>query len=192
MTALSQLTPMDAVVLLALAVAVYTDLSRRKIPNALSMPLWGIGVVYYAVAFFVVDGVSWWTGLLGLAIMFPVHFLLFALGIDRGGDAKLMIGVGACLGWWMGLEATVWAILLMLPVGLVYATLTGKLLNVWRTFTWLGRSVIYRAMQLDPGEKPESTLIPKAPVIAVSVLVARLTPWLEDILLSDEWKALVQ
>ena len=192
MTALSQITPMDAVVLLALAVAVYTDLSRRKIPNALSMPLWGIGVVYYAVAFFVVDGVSWWTGLLGLAIMFPVHFLLFALGIDRGGDAKLMIGVGACLGWWMGLEATVWAILLMLPVGLVYATLTGKLLNVWRTFTWLGRSVIYRAMQLDPGEKPESTLIPKAPVIAVSVLVARLTPWLEDILLSDEWKALVQ
>ena len=192
MTALSQLTPMDAVVLLALAVAVYTDLSRRKIPNALSMPLWGIGVVYYAVAFFVVDGVSWWTGLLGLAIMFPVHFLLFALGIDRGGDAKLMIGVGACLGWWMGLEATVWAILLMLPVGLVYATLTGKLLNVWRTFTWLGRSVIDRAMQLDPGEKPESTLIPKAPVIAVSVLVARLTPWLEDILLSDEWKALVQ
>lgn len=186
MIALSDITPMDVVILGSLAVAVYTDLSRRKIPNALTMPLWGIGLVYYLIVG------PWWAGLLAIGILFPVHFLLFALGIDRGGDAKFMVGIGACLGWWLGLEATVWAILLMLPVGLVYATLAGKLLNVWKTFTWLGRTVIYRSMQLDPGEKPESTLIPKAPVIACAVLVARLTPWLDDILLSEEWKALVQ
>jgi prepilin peptidase CpaA len=177
---------MDVVVGGVLAIAVYTDLSRRKIPNWLTMPLWGVGLFYYLIVG------PWWAGLLAIAVLFPVHFLLFAIGMDRGGDAKLVIGIGACLGWWLGIEATIWSILLMLPVGLVYATLTGRLLNVWRTFAWLFRSIVYRTMQLDPGEKPESTFIPKAPVIAVAVLVARFTPWLDQVLLSDEWRAVVQ
>jgi Flp pilus assembly protein protease CpaA len=134
-----QPTPLEGVVALALLIACVTDLSTRRIPNGLTLPLWGIGVVWHLVAG-LVGGGQWWAGLLGLLVLFPIHLGLFALKIDRGGDAKLMIGVGACLGWWIGVEATLWGILLMLPVSLILATAMGKLGSLWATAVWFGRS----------------------------------------------------
>lgn len=180
------LSTLHLVVLLVVAIAVVTDLTTMRIPNGLTYPLWGIGVIWHGVAFFLGTGDAWWTGLLGLVVLFPVHFALFAVGIDKGGDAKLMIGVGACLGWWVGIEATVWSILLMGPVAVLIATLMGKLPSVWKTFVYLIKAPYYRTMKLDPGPKPEQTYVPKAPVIAISVLVALFTPWLDTVFFGAE------
>ena len=173
-------TPLELIVALALLIACVTDLRTGHIPNALTFPLWGIGPVWHLVLGLVGAGV-WYEGLVGLAVLFPVHFALWAIGLDKGGDAKLMIGVGACLGWWIGIEATVWAVLLMLPVSLVLATVMGKLKSVWQTLLWALRQPIFRAMGVDPGPIPEQTYIPKAPVIALAVLLARLTTWGESV-----------
>ena len=56
---------------------------------------------------------------------------------DKGGDAKLMIGVGACYGWWLGLEASVYAILLMGPVALAYMIFKGKIGSLWHHIRYL-------------------------------------------------------
>ncbi|TVQ87373.1 MAG: prepilin peptidase [Deltaproteobacteria bacterium] len=171
-------TPLEGLVALALILAIYNDLSSRKIPNRLTFPLWGIGVVWHLLAGLLGTG-EWWFGLLGLAVTLPLHFGLFAIGLDRGGDAKLMAGVGACLGWWIGVEATLWGILLMLPVSLLYATFAGKLPNVGRTLLWFLKQPYYRFMRLEPGEPPPQTYIPKAPIIAIAVLTARFTTFAE-------------
>ncbi|MFT7518866.1 MAG: Flp pilus assembly protein protease CpaA [Kiritimatiellia bacterium] len=181
-----ELSIMDVVVWGAFCVACWTDLTTKRIPNALTFPLWGIGVVYYLVFG------PWWVGLMGLAITLPLHFALFALGIDKGGDAKLMVGAGACLGWWVALEATVWHVLLMLPVGLILAALMGRLPNVWRTFKHLFKRIYYAVMKLEAGPGPEQTYVAKAPVLIVGLVLARFTPWLETLLLDDATRAWVQ
>jgi Flp pilus assembly protein protease CpaA len=185
----TSLGPMHGLLVVVLGIAVVTDLSTMKIPNALTLPLWGIGVVWHVIGDLVGLSTHWAVGLVGLAVLFPVHFGLFALGIDKGGDAKLMIGVGACLGWWVGLEATVWAILLMGPVGMVTLVLMGQGKSLWKTLKWTFGMPVYRVLQLDPGPRPEPTYMPKAPVIAAAVVVAVLSPWLETWLLDDRLRA---
>lgn len=177
-------TPLEGLVALALILACITDLRTRRIPNELTLPLWGIGALWHIVAALVGSGV-WWTGLLGILVVFPIHFVLFALGIDKGGDAKLMVGVAACLGWWIGVEATVWGILLMLPVSLVMATFMGKLPSVWRTLVWVLKAPLYRALNLEVGPAPEQTYMAKAPVIALAVVLARFTTFGEVWLLGE-------
>lgn len=172
-------TPLEGLVALALMLAIYTDLTTRKIPNSLTLPLWGIGVIWHLLAGLLGQG-EWWFGLVGLAVTLPLHFLLFAIGIDKGGDAKLMVGVGACLGWWIGVEATLWGILLMLPVSLVMATVMGKLPNLWRTLVWFLKQPYYLAFKLEPGDPPPPTYMAKAPVIAAAVVVARFTTFFEE------------
>lgn len=181
-------TPLEGLVALFLLLACVTDLRGRLIPNSLTFPLWGIGVAWHVLAWLLGTG-EWWVGLLGLAVTFPIHFALFALGIDKGGDAKLMIGVGACLGWWMGVEATLWGILLMLPVAIVVAAATGKMNSLWRTMVWVVKMPFFRAIRLHPGPPPPQTYVPKAPVIALAVVVARFTLWGEAWLLSDAMRA---
>jgi Flp pilus assembly protein protease CpaA len=165
---------LDAVVGAVLLIACYTDLTRRRIPNSITYPLWALGPVFWLIMG------PWYEGLIGLALMFPIHLAFFAIGLDKGGDAKLMIGVGAMFGWKFGLEATLWGVLLMLPVSLMVALAMGLLPSVAKTLVWVARMPFYRAQGLDPGPAPPQTLIPKAPVIAAAVLVAKFTVWAES------------
>lgn len=182
---------MDVLVLLALAISVVTDLSKMRIYNGVTLPLWAIGPLYYVAMWGIAGEGDWHVGLIGLAVMFPVHFLFFAIGVDKGGDAKLMIGVGACLGWWIGVEATIWAILLMGPVAVVVAIAKGRWRNVLATLRSMFVDPVRGAMGLPKGEKPEPLWVPKAPVIAAAVLVARFTPWLDAVLLNETTSAWV-
>lgn len=185
-------TPMDAVALTALVAATITDVREGKIPNLISLPLWGIGVCYWLIVGFAgLDG-PWHTGLVGLLAMFPLHFLFFAIGLDKGGDAKLMIGIGALLGWWIALEATVWAILLMGPIAFLLLALRGKLGSVIAHLRYLTVDQVKKAMGWPIADKPEDPLLViKGPVLLAAVLLARLTPWLEPLFLNETTRAWV-
>lgn len=148
-----------------LLIAVITDLREERIYNALTFPLVALGFLVHGLAG------DLWTPLLGAGVAFALHFLLFALNVERGGDAKLMIGVGALLGWEPMIESTLWMFLLLFPVGLTLLTLKGKLGNFLATLRFA-----YRRALGYPVEPPEErTMMPFAPVIAAGVLAARLT-----------------
>ena len=169
----------EGFVALVLLVAVITDLREQKIANGITLPMWPVGILWHVLS----SEEAWYFGILGFAIAFPIHFLFWMVGLDKGGDAKLMIGLGACLGWLTMLESTLWAILLMLPVGIVFITFQGKLKNFLRSLKYLFTLPYYQVMKLDPGEAPPQTYIPKAPVIAIATGLAVTTQWIQTLVI---------
>lgn len=93
-----------AVVIFAAVIGAVTDLRARRLPNALTIPLWISGLAWGACT----AGFAGFGEALGasLLIMLPYVFLfLFAGG--GAGDAKMMAGVGAWLGLAHGSAALV-------------------------------------------------------------------------------------
>ncbi|WP_447968946.1 A24 family peptidase [Nitrospira sp. M1] len=80
---------------IALIWAAVTDVRWSKIPNVITFPLAGLGLVIHSVS----DGLN---GLLfslqGLALGFGVLFIFYLLGGMAAGDVKLFAAVGAIIG----------------------------------------------------------------------------------------------
>ncbi|MEZ4239339.1 MAG: A24 family peptidase [Myxococcota bacterium] len=150
-----------------LIVASVTDARSGRIPNALTFPMVALGIAIHAA------GAPPWAGLLGAAVAFAIHFPLFALGVERGGDAKLLMGVGACVGWSELCETSIWLAVLYFPLGLLILALRGKLGNLVAA----ARYTAAKAQGVDPGEKPEPTTFRTGPVIAVAATLA----WATDV-----------
>jgi prepilin peptidase CpaA len=89
---------------LGLASAAASDLLRRKVPNALNaaLALAGFGWQWRSAG---LPGLA--DGALGLLVGFALVIGPFALRLYRGGDAKLVIALGA----WLGPARTAWTFL---------------------------------------------------------------------------------
>ena len=72
------------------------DIRIKKIPNKLTLPVFGLGIVYQLTFNGLADGV------LGFALGFGLLFLLWMVGGGGGGDVKLMGGLAV----WLGFELT--------------------------------------------------------------------------------------
>ena len=102
----------DGVLLVALGLALYTDLTRGKVYDWLALPAIGLGLLISCVAGAVdaTQGNAFRpliASLAGLALaigIFGVAYLLHMLG---GGDVKLLAAVGALMGWRFFLDAAV-------------------------------------------------------------------------------------
>jgi Flp pilus assembly protein protease CpaA len=161
--------PQEAVLFAGLTAAAFTDLRAQRIPNALTFPMMALGMAMTAVT------TDWpLFGVVGCAAAFAVHYPLFALGIERGGDAKLMMGLGACVGWREMLEASLWLAVVYLPVGLLLLAVQGRLGNLVAAARWYAA----KSQGRDPGPKPEATWLRSAPIIAVAGALAWATDWL--------------
>ncbi len=170
---LDLMTPQVAVTFLACAIAIVTDVREGKIYNWTTLTLCVLGLVMNTTYG------NWQLALAGIGVAFAIHWGLWKLGVQKGGDAKLMIGVGAALGVWFMLEATLWYAVLYLPVGLGYLLITGNMGNLARL---LSRNAAKRQGLPEPFEEPEPTMMRTAPVIAAAVAVSFLTPWLDGII----------
>lgn len=76
--------------------AAISDIRIKKIPNKLTLPFFGAGIVYQLV-FHGLAGLG--EGFLGFAAGFGLLFLLWVIGSGGGGDVKLMGGLSMWLGW---------------------------------------------------------------------------------------------
>jgi len=75
--------------------AVYMDLTRKKIPNLLSFPFMLAGLIYHLVS----GGLEGlWFSAFGLLAGIALLFLPFAIGGVGGGDVKFLGAVGALQG----------------------------------------------------------------------------------------------
>lgn len=99
------------IALVAVCIANYTDLRKRIIPNRLTFPLIGVGIVFYVLLgiLFELGLLSlppelarwglWITilGAVGAAIAFAIGYAMWLTGGWAGGDVKLFTALGALL-----------------------------------------------------------------------------------------------
>lgn len=157
---------------IGLLAATLTDATTGKIPNWLTGSMMAAGIGTHALI-----GSDPWFGVLGLAISFPVQFGFWALGIMKAGDSKLMMGLGACAGWFTMLEAQLWWAILFLPLGLLILAVRGRLGNLWTTLVYL----VDRARGGEV-EKPAETITIAGPLLGLCGLLATTTDWIEGIM----------
>ena len=86
--------------LIALLIGSYTDLKTREVPDWLNFSLIAAGLGIRSI----VSIVRWdyhpiLYGLIGLAIFVAIAFIMFYAGQWGGGDAKMLMGLGALLGF---------------------------------------------------------------------------------------------
>jgi prepilin peptidase CpaA len=161
--------PAEAVALVGLAIACVTDLRSWRIPNTLNLCLLVAGLTIHLSLGQPLVGV------IGLIGGFAIHFPLWVLGVQKGGDAKLMIALGAALGLPMLVEATLWKLILLLPVGLLVLGVTGRWRNLLPVLLHLRQRTLAGGATEPP---PPLTYMPFAPVIAAAVIAA----WWTDLL----------
>ena len=162
------ITPQYWLVIVAAVCACYTDLKSGRIPNALTFSLLLVGLASNAISG------QLWLALLGCLFGFAVHFLLWWLGVEKGGDAKFMVALGASVGWVEMIEATLLLYGLFLPVGIMVLALRGKLMNFVLIILWGFNTALGR----EAGKAPKTTSMPFAPVILVASVGAALINFL--------------
>ena len=121
-----------ALVSFTLATA-YTDTYRWKIPNKLTIPFFGLGLLYQIVFW----GFQPWNGLTethgildglaGFGLGFGLYFVLWMVAGGGGGDVKLMGALGA----WLGFKLTFWLII----ASLVMVVIDGVIITMYRALT---------------------------------------------------------
>jgi prepilin peptidase CpaA len=171
--------PIDAVLLGGLVVAALTDLRTGRIPNVLTLPMMLLGIVMHATladssgSFLASDatfplagsaaggslGAGPAVGLLGCAAAFAIHYPLWMLGVQKAGDAKLFMGVGACVGWRELIEASMWYAIVYLPVALLVLAAAGQLPGLWKTARYVTDKARGRPVG-DPPVLPEAVAVP--------------------------------
>lgn len=93
-----------AVVIGAAIVGACTDLRARRLPNALTLPLWLSGLAWGAA----VGGIAGFAEALAASVLIAIPYVfLFLFAGGGAGDAKMMAGVGAWLGIAHGAAALV-------------------------------------------------------------------------------------
>jgi len=157
------IAPSDLILAVLLMTALYTDLTREKIPNNLTFGVMALGLVVSGVT------VTWWWGLAGILAAFGLMFPGFAFfGAVKAGDGKLLMAVGSLLGWSDVVEACLLTYILNLPYGLAILIFKGRLGNF---FTVL--KARFNKVRGADAPEPEVTTVVFAPVIVVATLIAR-------------------
>jgi len=126
---LQQLVLIVCVGLFTLAAA-FCDCRSRKVPNRLTLPMFGIGWVYQ-LSFF------GWSGLAdaGLAFLigFGVLFVLWLIGGGGGGDVKLMGALSIWLGYRMTLLVLLSSTALVIAGSMLVIVVSMIRRGAWKT-----------------------------------------------------------
>lgn len=162
-----------------LAAAAVTDFDSRTIPNRLTYPGFGVGLVAHGLAFGW-SGLGW--GFLTAFVVLFVGYFLLVFGLMGGGDVKLLTAIGAFLGF-QGLgEILFYAMLVGFVMGIGQSIWTGKfgaMLRRLGRFLWgLVRSAAYKTTQVAEGLDPdEANEVP----FAVAIFAGGVLAWTDAV-----------
>ncbi|MEM0982675.1 MAG: A24 family peptidase [Planctomycetota bacterium] len=131
------------VVIAAASIGTSTDLASRRLPNWLTFPLVVTGLAFNAA----VGGFAGFGEAFGAMIIVALPYvLLFVLAMGGAGDAKMMAGVGAWLGFSHGLVALACVAIAggVLAVGVGFARGQGRALTRHLSDSTLGLLAVGR------------------------------------------------
>jgi len=174
--------------LIVLAVATFTDLRYRRIPNWLVLPFLLAGIVVSPLR---PDwGGNWggsglrfgWHGLgqsfSGLGLGLLIFGFFFCLGGMGGGDVKLCAALGA----WVGPVQMFWALFFTSLAGGLMVLCWMAYRNVFRKLLLKAGDLIFGGKRNEMSGEPEASLddllkskIPYAPAIAMGTLMSFFT-----------------
>lgn len=162
--------------LIAVGLGSATDLISHRIPNKLT-------VSTIIAAFALQTALSGWTGLLDAAMGTLValgFFLPFYLFRWMGaGDVKLLMVVGACLGWRLGILASLSTLLIGAMVAFVFLLIQGGLLSYLRRYGGMAKCLLLTGhfAYMPPATGESATVrFPYALAIAMGTLAAIYGP----------------
>jgi prepilin peptidase CpaA len=122
------------VVLLASAIAAFSDIRAFRIPNRLTLPLLATGLLYHLLT----GGVAGlWGSFLGAAFGFGALIVFYALGGLCAGDVKLMAAVGAWLGFRVTLSVFLVSSLATGLYAIVLVIVSRRWSELWADFQML-------------------------------------------------------
>ena len=160
----------DGGLVLLLVLTSWTDTRACKIRNIHTFPAMLVGCVL-ALAIGGLDGLG--QAALGIGVAFGLMFPLFALGVMRAGDAKLLMGIGAFLGPLLVLRALLASCFLFIPFALVLLVAKGKAgrikeaaYRIWRFFYTSVHPLLVRESLTDG----DAVMTPFALVLALATL----------------------
>lgn len=114
-----------AITLLFLGVATFTDLKKREVPDWVSYSLIFSGLGLRLIFSFEYGLILFFHGLIGLGICFVLACVFYYTNQWGGGDSKLLMGMGAVIGFsWGSFDLLLFFIFLMLSgalIGLIWS-----------------------------------------------------------------------
>ncbi len=164
------ITPPLAVALAGMVVGAIIDFRTGRLPNWLTFSMMAVGIAMNAS----MGQVTF--GLLGLVCALAIHFPLFALNVVRAGDAKLVMGAGALIGWVEVVDLTLWYAVIYIPVALLYLVAKRRVGNL----VTVAKMQVEKAKGIPISEEnePELTMLRTGPIIAAAGFMAGFTEWL--------------
>jgi prepilin peptidase CpaA len=157
------------IVLAACAVAVATDLSTRRIPNALT-----IALAVAALALHATQGwVSFAASLGALVGVMLLGFIAFSAGWLGGGDVKLAAAAAAALGYPDAIPFLLYTAIGGGLLAVVVATFTGRLGKVLSSVALLMRPLAYKGTV--PVAPANPIVLPYAVAIASGAVAVALS-----------------
>jgi prepilin peptidase CpaA len=127
---------------LVCGLATYWDLRERRIPNAVTLPALGIALCLHGATQAGQGLLLSFLGALAAGALLLPGYLLRATG---AGDVKLLMAVGAFLGWPAALLAGLLSLVVGGVFGLVFALLKGRLGSVLSRSFGLARWMALKA-----------------------------------------------
>ena len=130
----------DYILIILIILAIYFDLTQKKIPNFLTLPvmLWGLLSYTYLNQF---DGLLF--SLYGLLLGIGLFIIPFALGGMGGGDVKLLGAIGALKGMEFIFFATIYTAICGGIIAIIYMAFKGQvLIKIKRVLEMLAKPLL--------------------------------------------------
>jgi prepilin peptidase CpaA len=173
--------PIDHLNLLAVAAvaaASVSDLISHRIPNKLTAPVALAGLILQAW----LNGLTGLAdGFLGLLAAFVVFLPFYLARWMAAGDVKLLMAVGTCLGWRLGILAGLSALFIGAMVAFIFLLVAGGMQPYLRRYGVMAKCLLFtgRFAYIPPAKGEIATVrFPYALAIALGTLAAIYGPGL--------------
>lgn len=157
--------------LVLLLLAVFTDLTQRKIPNLLIVA--GL-VVAFIGQLFLAGGQGWLAWLFGMLAGFAAFLPLYLLRGMAAGDVKLMATVGAFVGWGMAFQIALVSFVFGGVLGILVIVGKGRIVQAWHNICLIIMPLVTRRAGVNIGATDISSQsvgnLPYATAIALGSL----------------------
>lgn len=161
-----EIDTVTALMLVGCSIASITDATTGKILNVLTGPMVVAGLALNAWAG------NWEVGVWGFVLATQIHLPLFFARIEKGGDVKLLMGIGACMGPTFILNTSFWYACLYLMVGPLVLLYRKRVKNLFVVGAHLAKKAQGLSGEDDLAEPPPTTILWTAPVIFGAALAA--------------------